>query len=615
MAPATTMGVMTRTHTASWASKLSHFRGGKRLRCFCMRSRTNDGKSHNPPLTSLVSRGRIYRCCILRRSRHQNKHRSKCFPISRGYEIHLIFQRRKEGTSCNSRIWYVAYSSNNSESSNQPFLFFPGWAGYTFARSLDPNKYERVIISPRSYFVFTPLLASTAVGTLEFRTTLEPVRRLGRNKAVQFHQGWADDIDFVRKVIRVEENRADHLSSQTILPPSRNEVEHGKGGRGSVKGAMTDVPYDKLIVAVGAYSQTFGIEGVREHAHFLRDIGDARRIRLRVLSLFEQCTSPSIDDDTRRRLLHFAIVGGGPTGIEYAAELHDLIHDDLARIYPALMPHVAITVYDIAPKILPMFDQVLADYAMGMFSRQRITVKTGHSIQRIRPDPKGAGGLSLKIQDEDGEVGAGMVVWSTGLMQNPLVEKLVGKSLSGVLPVEGREAPAEYRLEKDPKTGGIITDDRLRARLVNADRSSSELPTQRLHDVFVIGDCAVINNQPNLPKTAQVASQQAAYLGRALNKGTLEDRPFKFRNLGTMTYLGNWKAIHQSSADHLTGRAAWVLWRTAYLTRSISLRNKVLLPVYVSTSLPPCLHQTADHAYLPTKWFVSWVFGRDISGF
>lgn len=86
-------------------------------------------------------------------------------------------------------------------------------------------------------------------------------------------------------------------------------------------------------------------------------------------------------DESRRELLHFAIVGGGPTGIEYAAELHDLIHDDIKRIYPTLMPYVKITVYDIAPKILPMFDQTLASYAMRVFSRQNIDVKTGHSIQ------------------------------------------------------------------------------------------------------------------------------------------------------------------------------------------------------------------------------------------
>lgn len=211
------------------------------------------------------------------------------------------------------------------------------------------------------------------------------------------------------------------------------------------------------------------------------------------------------------------------------------------------MQYVKITVYDIAPKILPMFDQALASYAMRAIQKQNIEIKTAHSIQRVRPDTDSTGGLKIKIKEYgDEEVGAGIVVWSTGLMQNPLIEKLMGKSLSAPLPVEGQEAPRELRLEKDVRTGGVITDGRFRARLADAGASkkdntaSAGLQSQVLSDVFVIGDCAVIADQPTLPKTAQVASQEAAYLAKALNKGTLEEeKPFKFRNLGTMTYLGN----------------------------------------------------------------------------
>jgi NADH dehydrogenase FAD-containing subunit len=233
------------------------------------------------------------------------------------------------------------------------------------------------------------------------------------------------------------------------------------------------------------------------------------------------------------------------------AELHDLIHDDLSKIYPGLMPYVRITVYDIAPKILPMFDQALASYAMGTVQKQNIDIKTAHSIQRVRPDTDPTGGLKIKIKEYgDDEVGAGIVVWSTGLMQNPLIERLMGKSLWAPLPVEGQEAPREFRLEKDGKTGGVLTDDRFRARLADANALKKDntaaggaaqgLQSQILNDVFVIGDCAVIGDQPTLPKTAQVASQEAAYLAKALNNGTLEGgKPFAFRNLGTMTYLGN----------------------------------------------------------------------------
>ncbi|KAH0490711.1 hypothetical protein TgHK011_002168 [Trichoderma gracile] len=495
-----------------------------------------------------------------------------------------------------------------------------GWAGYSFARTLDPAKFDRIVISPRGYFVFTPLLASTSVGTLEFRAVLEPVRRLPGG--VRFYQGWADDVDFSQKVIRVEANAVDGLPSEVLSStvPVKQEAK---------KGEIFNVEYDKLVIAVGAYSQTFGITGVREHAHFLRDVGDARRIRLRVLSLFEQCSYPttpsgdsthvaegSLSEADKRSLLHFVIVGGGPTGIEFAAELHDLIHEDLKKLYPELMPLVRITVYDIAPKVLPMFDQALAQYAMDTFTRQGIQVRTEHHLERVRI-ADGAlgsahGGLSIKIKEYSEEVNAGLVVWSTGLMQNPFVQHLAGKEFA-IAKDEGLqqgEDAQRYRLVKDAKTGGIVTDAYLRARITDnetlqPDDTASAKAKPVMSDVYVIGDCAVNEDDRSLPKTAQVAAQQAGYLARHLNKATQNGsldavdvsstwKPFKFRNWGTLTYLGGWKAIHQSSADELRGWVAWVVWRGAYLTRSMSLRNKMMVPVY---------------------WFVSWVFGRDISRF
>lgn len=300
------------------------------------------------------------------------------------------------------------------------------------------------------------------------------------------------------------------------------------------------------------------------------------------------------------------MVGGGPTGIEFAAELHDLINEDLRKIYPSLIPYVKITVYDVAPKILPMFDQTLASYAMSMIKKHKININTSHSIQRIRPDPEGSGALSLRIKEYgDEEVGAGIVVWSTGLMQNPFIEKLVCKGVRGGVP--GQDPSAEFRLEKDKRTGGVIVDGYLRARVVDATAAppapapgagagaagtgavvpETKPQTHVLEDVYVIGDCAVVDGQRTLPKTAQVASQQAFYLAKALNGGESPEaaKPFAFRNLGAMTYLGNWRALWQKDRTDLTGRAAWILWRTAYLTRSMSWKNRVLIPFYVSLCL------------------------------
>jgi NADH dehydrogenase FAD-containing subunit len=156
------------------------------------------------------------------------------------------------------------------------------WSGFVLSRELDKKKFQTVVVSPRSYFVFTPLLASTAVGTLEFRNTLESVRAHGKD--VEFFQGWADDVNFNKKSIQVEEatvRRPIKPSGGSYQAASLTEADQSH--RSKKKGRHFTLQYDKLVIAVGCYSQTFGTPGVRENAFFLKDIVDARKIRKRVL--------------------------------------------------------------------------------------------------------------------------------------------------------------------------------------------------------------------------------------------------------------------------------------------------------------------------------------------
>lgn len=173
-----------------------------------------------------------------------------------------------------------------------------------------------IIVSPRSYFVFTPLLASTSVGTLEFRNALEPVR--SRRNATEFFQGWADAVDFQDKKLLIEEAVHDPQQGLALTGeregkekvPDEYRVKKGELVR-QAKGEMFEMAWDKLVVAVGCYSQTFGTKGVKENAFFLKDVGDARRIRNRMLACFETASLPTTSEEMRRALLHFAVVGGG----------------------------------------------------------------------------------------------------------------------------------------------------------------------------------------------------------------------------------------------------------------------------------------------------------------
>lgn len=241
---------------------------------------------------------------------------------------------------------------------------------------------------------------------------------------MEYFQGWGTGVDFAKKTVTVE---------PSVLDPDVGHALTGdrEGNKNLALTTGTLVPsfqlaYDHLVVCVGCYSQTFGTKGVRENALFLKDIGDARKIRRRVLELFDLAILPTTTESVKKNLLHFAVVGGGPTGMEFAANLSDLIDEDIKRLYPSLMKYIKVSLYDVAPKVLPMFDATLADYAVKKYQRQGIEIKTSHHIEELRrgfpddPDSRDNQGRQLKggcytlRTREEGDVGIGMCVWSTG---------------------------------------------------------------------------------------------------------------------------------------------------------------------------------------------------------
>jgi NADH dehydrogenase FAD-containing subunit len=504
------------------------------------------------------------------------------------------------------------------------------------AKNLDAKKYHITVISPRTYFVFTPLLTDSAVGTLEFRNILESVRRAkGRTTDVEYIQAWADDVDFANKTVDVEPAVLDPKQSYALtqaqdVPESKLPPEEGapKGIRLKDRVPVFPVRYDKLLVTVGSYSQTFNTPGVRENAFFLKDVGDARQIRKRILECFELCHMPSVPDQIKSQLLHFVVVGGGPTGIEFAGNLSDLLNQDLAKMHPGLMKHVKITVYDVAPKVLPMFDAALSDYAISQYSRKNIDIRTSHHVEELRrgpPETHETQGSPVPPEQiftirtkEDGELGTGMCVWSTGLMNNPFVAKALdhvrkfptesAKVLEGNAPTSER-----WQIKRSPKTGGIIVDNHFRVQLQTQGQSE---PKGRavMQDVFALGDCTMLDSiDPPLPATAQVANQEARYLAKQFNKhfdptrgqfdaeSYSQGAGFDFHSRGVMTFLGGSKAIlqgpeteTQGAGKKLKGFLAYLIWRGAYLTMTLSWRNKVLIPV---------------------QWLTVRIFGRSVSRF
>ncbi|KAK7689597.1 hypothetical protein QCA50_007389 [Cerrena zonata] len=448
-----------------------------------------------------------------------------------------------------------------------------GWGATSLLQKLDTTDYNVVVISPRNYFLFTPLLPSVAVGTLSPHSIIQPTRYITRHKdrTVSVIEAAATDVDPI---------------AQTVTFADESEIQ------GLI--SSTTLKYDYLVYAVGAETQTFNIPGVKEHACFMKELEDAEKTHTRFLDCLESAAFPGQSEEEKNRLLHMVVVGGGPTGIELSGEIHDYLEEDLRSWYPELSNNIKISLVEALPSVLPMFSKKLIDYTESTFKEANIDILTKTMVKEIKEK-------SIVVQGPDGvkrEVPCGMVVWAAGNTLRKVTKDLIAK-----LP------------EHQTNRRGIAVDDHLRMAGTNG-------------TVFALGDCTATSYAP----TAQVAAQQGSYLARVFkqiakrdalvyelqaleNAGSLDEekqkqkadltkqveksdkvKPFKYSHQGSLAYIGSEKAIADLpfSVGNLAvgGVATYLFWRSAYLSRLFSLRNRTLVA---------------------TDWVKVKLFGRDVS--
>lgn len=427
-----------------------------------------------------------------------------------------------------------------------------GWAGCRLIKEIDTSIYDVVCVSPRNHMVFTPLLASTCVGTLEFRSVAEPVARIqpaiSREPGSYFFLANCDGVDFDNHQVNC---RTVTEGVDTVDPWNFN------------------ISYDKLVIASGAQASTFGIEGAKRHAIFLREVYHAQEIRRKLLLNLMLSDVPGVSDEEKRRLLHCVVVGGGPTGVEFSGELSDFIQKDVHQRYAHVKDYIHVTLVE-ANEILSSFDDRLRKYAIKQLTKSGVRLVRG-IVKDVEPD-------KIVLSDET-NIPYGVLVWSTGVGPSPFVHSL-----------EVPKAPG----------GRIGIDEWLRVPSVE--------------DVFAIGDCSGFlesTGRPVLPALAQVAERQGKYVAQLLNhvgkggaaranaaKDTDFGKPFVYRHLGSMATIGRYKALvdlrqsKEAKGLSLAGFVSWFIWRSAYLTRVISWRNRF---------------------YVAINWFTTLIFGRDIS--
>lgn len=399
-----------------------------------------------------------------------------------------------------------------------------GFAAFRFIKKINKKNYDVTVVSLRNHFLFTPLLPSTTVGTIEFRSIIEPVRNV---KNINFIQSECISVSPEQKYITC---------------------------RDADTGKIYNIDFDILVIAVGEISNTFSISGVKNYALFLKELSDARKIRTKVIDCFENASLPQLSEIERNRYLRFVVCGGGPTGVEFAAELHDFIENDVKKKYKDLSENVKIILIEAKDSILASFDKKLSEYAMKVFKRQNITLKTNSYVSSVSD--------KTIFLNDGSQIDYGMLVWAAGNTSTNFV--------------------ADSGFEKD-KRGKIITDN-----FFHVKKGGSYF-----EDIFAIGDCAVIEKN-ELPATAQFAQQLGYFLASYLNKNRSKNKPFEFRNLGMLAYIGGGKALADIPQFKGTGFSAFVLWRSAYLTKLVSLKNKILVLF---------------------DWVKTFLFGRDVSSF
>lgn len=475
-----------------------------------------------------------------------------------------------------------------------------GWGAHAFLKTVDSLMYDVVVISPRQFFTFTPMLAASAVGTVDFRSIVEPIRNV--NPLVEFIEASAESIDF--------ENRSIFCVSLKCEGNACSPMRFAVG-------------FDVLVLAVGAAVNTFQVPGVREHCIFMKHVEDAARFRSAVASCFERANLPGLSDEERRATLSFVVVGAGPTGVELTGELRDWVAREGRAFFPHLLPYVSLTLVEAGNAILPVFDSVLQEEALRTLTRHiggdalappestrptgagwsrqqepvvRTTVRLRASVQRVN---------ASHVHLGDGtDLPYGICVWAGGNGPLPLTTRVIAQL--------NHSQQAHQAIAR----GRLVTDAWL--RVSGAPRGG----------VFALGDCATPIEETEappsptggphfsrsvLPATAQVASQQGAYLGRLFSKGydmaasgslppwkpDLSDakaaiefaKPFQFLNLGVLAYLGASQALAQihiadkspSSAEartttlHSSGKLGFFLWRGVYWFKQVSWRNRLLV--------------------------------------
>ncbi|MEZ4156512.1 MAG: NAD(P)/FAD-dependent oxidoreductase [Candidatus Paceibacterota bacterium] len=369
-----------------------------------------------------------------------------------------------------------------------------GFAGLYTYRSM-PKKvrknFDITLVDKNNYFVFTPLIHEVATGSLNRSHVIEPIRSL-----------IGDDAQFIESSIK-----RINTQEKTV------ELEH------------QTISYDVLVLALGAVNNFFNIEGAQEYCLSLKTLKDAQIIKNKILAVLEEANQKH-DEDERKKLLSFSIVGAGPTGVELAGELAEWLFETATKEYTQIKEsEITLNLINSDEFPLKHFERHFQENTQKILTNLGVNIINNTKVVKVESDSLTTSG-GQKIPSHT-------TIWSAGVKANPV----------SVMP------------EPEAERGRILVDKNLRIK-------SGE-------DVFVLGDIAGAHwhDESMLPMLAQVAKEQGEYIGKNIESllGRKSVKPFEYREKGRLVSLGNHKALAKIGPFHFSGFIAWFMWRTIYL--------------------------------------------------
>lgn len=388
-----------------------------------------------------------------------------------------------------------------------------GFGGLSAARALAGAKAEITLIDKNNYHLFQPLLYQVATGGLSPADISSPLRGvLKKRKDVRTVMLEAVNID--------KENREVVCSDRRI-------------------------PYDILIVATGAENQYFGQDSWRTIAPGLKTLDDALDIRTRIFMAFEKAELEK-DEQRRKSLLTFVIIGGGPTGVELAGAVAEIARDTLKHDFRSIDPTSSrILLVERSERILTTFSPVLSVKATRSLKRLGVEVATGQRVTSIIE-----GRVIISAGSSETQVMAGTILWASGTKAS---------SLGAVLAGEDRQELLDYQ--------GRVT-------------VMPDLTLPGHSEIFVIGDLATFSHQMGkaLPGLAPVAISQGQYVARVI-AARIAGKPspggYRYRDRGILATIGRSAAVVDFPKLRFSGFFAWVVWLFIHLMQLCEIDNRL----------------------------------------